>query len=53
VRIAARTIGERINAQGDGMIASESDRMVGIDNSAERIEHVEAHYASACAQFRR
>jgi hypothetical protein len=53
VRIAARTIGERINAQGDAMIASESDRMVGIDNSAERIEHVEAHYASACAQFRR
>lgn len=53
VRIAARTIGERINAQGDAMIATESDNMVGIESSAERIEHVEGHYANACEQFRR
>jgi hypothetical protein len=53
VRIAARTIGERINAQGDAYIASDSDSTIGAESSAARIEQVEAHYAAACAQFRR
>lgn len=53
VRIAARTIGERINAQGDAAIATESDSTVGVESSAERIEQIEGHYANACEQFRR
>lgn len=53
VRIAARTIGERINAQGDAAIASESDNTMGAESSAERIELVEGHYAGACASLRR
>jgi hypothetical protein len=51
VRIAGRTIGERINAQGDAAIASQSDATAAM-SSAERIEQVEGHYAEACAQFR-
>jgi len=51
VRIAGRTIGERINAQGDAGIASQSDATAAM-SSAERIEQVEGHYADACAQFR-
>lgn len=51
VRIAGRTIGERINAQGDAAYASQSDASVAM-SSAERIEQVEGHYADACAQFR-
>lgn len=51
VRIAGRTIGERITAQGDAGIASQSDATAAM-SSAERIEQVEGHYADACAQFR-
>lgn len=51
VRIAGRTIGERINAQGDAGYVSESDATAAL-SSAERIAHVEGHYADACAQFR-
>lgn len=53
VRIAARTIGERINAQGDAQTASDSDASTEAMSSAERIEQIEGHYANACAQFRR
>jgi hypothetical protein len=52
VRIAARTIGDRITAQGDAAMASETDSTVGLESSAARIEQVEGHYADACAQFR-
>lgn len=51
VRIAGRTIGDRITAQGDAAYASQSDASVAM-SSAERIEQVEGHYADACAQFR-
>ena len=51
VRIAGRTISERINAQGDAGAASQSDASVAM-SSAERIGQVEGHYADACAQFR-
>ncbi|MBL8546471.1 MAG: hypothetical protein JNL81_08400 [Hyphomonadaceae bacterium] len=51
VRIAARTIGERINAEGDAAISSQSDTTTAM-SSAERIEQVEGHYAEACAQYR-
>lgn len=51
VRIAGRTIGERINAQGDAAYSSQSDAGVAM-SSAERIEQVEGHYADACSQFR-
>lgn len=51
VRIAGRTIGERINAQGDAGPATQSDATAAM-SSAERIEQVEGHYANACAQFR-
>lgn len=57
VRIAARTIGTRINAQGDAAIAgaseSETDNAYGAESSAVRIEQAEGHYADACRQFRR
>lgn len=52
VRIAGRTIGERITAQGDAAFSSESDNTMGAQSSAERIEMIEGHYADACAQFR-
>lgn len=51
VRIAARTIGERINAEGDAREIF--DESVLAQSSAERIDRVEAHYDNACAQFRR
>jgi hypothetical protein len=51
-RLAGRTIGERINAQGDAAIASDTDNTMGAESSAERIEMIEGHYADACAQFR-
>lgn len=47
VRMAARTFGERIPAQGDAFV-SDSPAM----SSAARIEQTEAQYANACAQFR-
>jgi len=52
VRIAARTFGERIPAQGDSYAAASSDMTPVGSSSAERIEQVEAHYADACSQFR-
>lgn len=51
VRLAGRTIGERINAQGDAAYSARSDASAAM-SSAERIEQVEGHYADACAQFR-
>ena len=47
VRLAARTFGERIPAQGD---AYQSDQPA--MSSAARIAQTEAQYANACAQFR-
>jgi hypothetical protein len=52
VRIAARSIEDRITAQGDAAIASDSDSSTMPMSSAERIAQVEGHYADACAQFR-
>jgi hypothetical protein len=52
VRIAARTIGDRITAQGDAAMSSQTDSTAGLESSAARIEQVESHYADACAQFR-
>jgi len=52
VRIAANTIGDRIPAEGDAMMSSESDATYGAQSSAERIEQVEGHYADACARLR-
>jgi hypothetical protein len=52
VRIAANTIEDRITAQGDAAIASESDNSALPMSSADRIAQVEGHYADACASFR-
>ncbi|MGE0743266.1 MAG: hypothetical protein AB7O98_18165 [Hyphomonadaceae bacterium] len=52
VRIAARTLGERLPAQGDAAIAAESDAVPTGASSLVRIEQVEGHYADACAQYR-
>jgi hypothetical protein len=52
VRIAARTFGDRIPAQGDAIAPASSDVTPAGASSAVRIEQVEAHYADACAQFR-
>jgi hypothetical protein len=53
VRIAANTIGERITAQGDTGLASDSDSSGAPMSSAERIAQVEGHYADSCQQYRR
>lgn len=53
VRIAANTIGDRITAQGDAGVASDSDASNAPMSSAARIEQVEGHYADACQQYRR
>lgn len=52
VRIAARTIGERINAEGDALYSAESDNPPVNASTAERIDHVEGFYANACAAYR-
>lgn len=52
VRIAARTIGERINGQGDGEQGGTTDQAGVGSNSQDRITRVEGHYADACQQFR-
>jgi len=52
VRLAARTFGERIPAQGDSYAASDSDRSRGSESAQSRIEQVEGHYGDACASFR-
>ncbi len=52
MRLAARTIGERINAQGDAPAAAETDTAPTGASSQERVEHTESHYADVCAQFR-
>lgn len=52
VRMAARTIDDRIGAEGDTAFAAESDDTMGAESSAMRIEQIEGHYAAACAQFR-
>ncbi|MCX7359603.1 MAG: hypothetical protein NT015_15860 [Alphaproteobacteria bacterium] len=51
VRIAGRTILERITAQGDTGSSEQTDATPAM-SSAERIEQVEGHYADACASYR-
>lgn len=51
VRIAGRTIRERITAQGDTGYSERTDATPAL-SSAERIEQVEGHYADACASYR-
>lgn len=53
MRIAARTLGERIDAEGDAAVAPETDTAPVGASSADRIEHTEGHYAAVCAQYRR
>lgn len=53
VRIAARTIGERISSQGDAPAGADSDTAASVEPTMTRIELVEAHYADACQQLRR
>lgn len=52
VLIAARTISDRLPAQGDAAFAASSDIAPGAVDSSQRIEQVEAHYADACGQLR-
>ncbi|MGD9965998.1 MAG: hypothetical protein AB7T59_05725 [Hyphomonadaceae bacterium] len=52
VRIAANGVDDRLPAQGDATMSSESDALPAGANSADRIAQVEGHYADACAQFR-
>lgn len=51
VRIAGRTIRERITAQGDTGYSERTDATPAM-SSAGRIEQVEGHYADACASYR-
>lgn len=52
VRVAARTIRDRITAQGDAAASSASDPAVTGNDQMTRIEQAESHYADACSQFR-
>ena len=52
VRLAARTIRERITAQGDAADASKADPAIDQGDAMSRIEQAEGHYADACASFR-
>jgi hypothetical protein len=52
VRLAARTIGERIRAEGSAPGGYETDARIIPENPRERIAQVEGHYADACRQFR-
>lgn len=53
VRMAARTIRDRITAEGDAAASGDmSDAALTAMSSAQRIEQVEGHYANACAQLR-
>ena len=51
LRVAGRTIGERITAQGDAGNTAQSDATTAM-SSTERIEQVEGHYADACQTYR-
>ena len=53
MRIAARTIGERITAQGDASVVGQTDTAPVGASSQERIETAEGFYADSCAQYRR
>ena len=52
VRVAARTVRERLTAQGDAAASSASDPAVTGGEQMTRIEQAESHYADACSQFR-
>jgi len=53
MRIAARTIGDRITAQGDASVVGQTDTAPIGASSQERIETAEGFYADSCAQYRR
>jgi hypothetical protein len=54
VRMAAKSVGERITAQGSAPGGYETDARTGAgEDPQERIAQVEGHYADACRQFRR
>jgi hypothetical protein len=53
VRMAARTVGERITAQGSGSPGYDTDARIGSETPQERIQQVEGHYADACQQLRK
>jgi len=52
VRIAARTIGERINAPASASVSAQTDAPRPGASTHDRIISVEGHYANTCAQFR-
>jgi hypothetical protein len=52
VLLAARTVRERLGAEGDAAGAQESDQVPAHVDAMTRIEQVEAHYADACAPAR-
>jgi len=53
VRLAGRTIGERITAQGDAPLAAATDQAPAGASQMERIDYAESFYADACQQYRR
>ena len=52
VQVAARTIRERITAQGDAAGSGQTDPAVTGSDQMSRIEQAEGHYADACAPLR-
>ena len=53
VRLAARTIRERLTAQGDAAPTAATDPAIGEGDAMSRIEQAEGHYADACSSFRK
>lgn len=52
LRLAARTVGARITAQGDAQLAGGTDQAPAGASPMERIETAEGFYADACAAQR-
>ena len=53
VRLAARTIRERITARSVAPAAASTDPTIGQGDAMSRIQQAEGHYADACVEYRK
>lgn len=52
LRLASRTIRERITAQGDAPGGSDADPAINQGDAMSRIQQAEGHYTDVCSQYR-
>lgn len=52
LRLASRTIRERITAQGDAATSSDADPAINQGDAMSRIQQAEGHYTDVCSQYR-